>query len=481
MQIEAKKHVNRLRGFTLVELILVVATIGLVAGALVGLISNSYEDWKLGSNRSTLLQDGQAAMEQMVRILRQAKGFSAVSSPTDTAGYITFTDVDGQPKEFRLNNSTNELQYGEPASLSTLAGSVSSLVFTCYDVDANSLADPIQARNIRAVHITTTLVDPDNSSLTFPLSGRIFCQEDFLNDIAINEIMYNPSGGGSDAPKEWVEIYNSGDSIIDTNGWAISGDLLIEHSQFGNGSTAIPAGGYAVITAATTNVYTELVTNGGFEAVNISSWIHNPSSSWSRTTGDAHGGTCKLESTAAGATSVYQQITVPSSGFNNCLFLFWERTTAPVAQTQIMATIRNLSDQVLATGYSGQMGSNWTCHTMDITAFAGQTIRIYFDTNKATSSGSLMLDDVSAATSYVGINAIRLSSGDGQIGGGLADNGDTVTVTNGSFTVDSVTYDDGWGGDGDGTSLERIDPQGSSNDQSNWTSGPVNGTPGSAN
>lgn len=450
MQKEAKKHVNHLRGFTLVELILVVGTIAIVAGALVGLVGNSYEDWELGSNRSTLLQDGQAVIEQMVRILRQAQAFSAVSSPNDTAGYITFTDVDGQSKEFRLDNSTNELKYGEPGDISALTGSVSQLEFTCFDVDANSLAAPVQVGSIQSVGIETTLTDGTNS---FTLSGRAFLHKDFQS-VVINELMYNPSGGGSDAPKEWVELYNSGDSIIDTNGWSINGDTLISHSQFGDGSTAIPAGGYAVITAATTNVYTELVTNGGFEAVNISSWIRNPSSSWSRTTGDAHGGTRKLESTATGATSVYQQITVPSSGFNSCLFLFWEKTTATASQTQITVTIRSDPNQI---GYSGQMHSDWTCHTMDVTAYAGQTVDVYFSTNK-TGSGSLFLDDISVATSYVGINAIRLSSGDGQIGNGLSDNGDTVAITDGSATVDSVTYDDAWGGDGDGTSLARIDP-----------------------
>ena len=86
MQKEAKKHVKRYRAFTLVELILVVGTIALVAGALVGLVGNSYKDFKLGSDRSTLLQDGQAAIEQMVRILRQAKAFSAVTQSTDQAG-----------------------------------------------------------------------------------------------------------------------------------------------------------------------------------------------------------------------------------------------------------------------------------------------------------------------------------------------------------------------------------------------------------
>ena len=51
---EAKKNVGYYKGFTLVELILVIGTIALVSGVLVGLIQNSYEDFQFGSKRSTL-------------------------------------------------------------------------------------------------------------------------------------------------------------------------------------------------------------------------------------------------------------------------------------------------------------------------------------------------------------------------------------------------------------------------------------------
>lgn len=482
MRKEVKKHVKHRKAFTLVELILASVMTAILVGALVGIVYNSYRNWKLSGGRSTLLQDGRAAMEQMTRIIRQAKSFTSVSLSTDQAGQITFTDANSITRQFRRNGATNEIEYGLPGSLSALTGSVSSLVFTCYDANANSLADPVQVRNIRGVGITATLADPVNS-LQFTLSDRVFCHGDPLNALVINEFMYYPSGGGSDAPKEWVELYNLSDSAIDVNGWTIwtgaqsYADLLISHPQFGNGSTTIPIGGYAVITALTTSVYTELVTNGGFETPSLTMWTR---SNWSRTGGDSHGGSQKLQSTVSGATSVYQQITVPS-GYNSYLFIFWEKTTAPVAQTQITATIRNTSNVILATGYSGQMNSTWTCHTMNLAAFAGQTVRIYFAANKATSSGSLILDDVSVAASYVGINAVRLSVPNNNIGNGLANNTDTVAVENGSSTIDSVTYVSTWGGNGNGTSLSRKDPQGPSNQQSNWTSGPVNGTPGSAN
>jgi Tfp pilus assembly protein PilE len=343
MQKEVKNHIKHRKAFTLVELILASAMTAIIVVALVGIVYNSYRNWKLGSGRSTLLQDGRAVMEQMTRIIRQAKGFSSVSSSTDQAGEITFTDTAGAVQQFRRNGSTNEIEYGQPGSLNALAGSVSGLVFTCYDVNANSLANPVKFRKIRGVGITATLIDPVVSQ-QFTLSDRVFCLEDFQNEIVVNEFMYNPSGGGSDAPKEWVELYNLSDSAIDVNGWIIwtdkvqHNDTLIADPQFGNGSTIIPANGYAIITAKDTKV----------------------------------------------------------------------------------------------TG--------------------------------------------------VDPNAVRLSVPDSRIGNGLANNNDTVAVDNSSgSTVDSVTYVDSWGGDGDGTSLSRIDPQGSSNDQSNWTSGPVNGTPGSAN
>ena len=470
-------------GFTLVELILVAGMLALLALSIVVPIGNSYKDWKFGSDRSNVLQDGRAAIEQMVRILRQAKGFSAVTSPTDEAGYITFTDVDGDAKEFRLDTGTSELKYGGPGDLSTFVGPVSKLVFTCYDIDANSLAEPVQVRRIRAVHIEATFVDEQGSSVNFTLSGRVFCPEDFLNEVAINEIMYNPLGKKADSEFEWVELYNSGDSAIDVNGWTIwtstpsRADQLIAHPQFGSDSTIIPAGGYAVITTGDTDVYTELVTNGGFESRLRTAWQTN---NWDRTRWNAHTGNYKLESATSGAAWAYQDITVPSD-FNSCLFLFWETTTAAVDQTQMTVTVRDYNDVVLETGYSGQMNSVWTCHTMDLTAYANQGIRIHFSTNKAVAQGVLLLDDVSVATSYVDINAVRLGVGDSKIGNGLENDSDTVAVTDGSRIIDSVAYSSSWGGNGDGTSLSRKDPQGGSNDPTNWESGPINGTPGSAN
>ena len=59
---------------------------------------------------------------------------------------------------------------------------------------------------------------------------------------------------------------------------------------------------------------------------------------------------------------------------------------------------------------------------------------------------------------------------------------DTITIWDDlNQSVDSVTYDDNWGGDGNNKTLERIDPLGDSNDENNWEESALFGTPGSAN
>jgi type II secretory pathway pseudopilin PulG len=216
MQKEAEKIVRSYRAFTLVEVILVAGMIALVAGSLIGLVGNSYKDFKLGSDRSTLLQDGRSAIEQMVRILRQARAFGEVTESNDQAGRITFTDVDGTIKQFELNTQTDEIEYGQPDSLSALTDAVSSLVFTCYDINGDILTGSVPVRIIQSIQITATLADTENN---LTLSGRVFCPTDFKS-VVINEIMYNPPTG-NDTASEWLEIYNLGASSIDLTGWTI--------------------------------------------------------------------------------------------------------------------------------------------------------------------------------------------------------------------------------------------------------------------
>ncbi|MCH7556601.1 MAG: hypothetical protein IIB56_03990 [Planctomycetes bacterium] len=209
MQIAAKQYIKCRRAFTLVELILVVGTIGMVTGALVGVIGNSTRDYEFGSDRSTLFQDGQAVLDQMVRTLRQAKAFAAVSPSTDQAGYITYTSVDDVSEQFKLNTQTGELEYGQPASLSALTGNVSSLTFTCYDTDAVALTGAVEPNDIKSVQIEITLTGTQN---TVTLTGRVYCPKDITS-----VYVWTPDSSGNEHHVEVNADFSQRDPNIKCN------------------------------------------------------------------------------------------------------------------------------------------------------------------------------------------------------------------------------------------------------------------------
>ena len=73
--------------------------------------------------------------------------------------------------------------------------------------------------------------------------------------VVISEVMYNPQG--TEAGREWIELYNSGSEDVPLVGGAGSGSWRIADSSnhtltdraggVGRGSLVVPAGGYLVV------------------------------------------------------------------------------------------------------------------------------------------------------------------------------------------------------------------------------------------
>jgi len=141
---------------------------------------------------------------------------------------------------------------------------------------------------------------------------------------------------------------------------------------------------------------------------------------------------------------------------------------------------------------------NSTCEDVDVAGWkfsdANQTDDILGDSEHGTGStvipaGGYAIITTQATEVYdpgspysVDPDVIKLQVDDSKLGNGLHDNQDTVTILDDSDEmVDSVSYDDSWGGDGNDHTLERIDAQENSNDPLNWLEGPLYGTPGSEN
>src|SRR5215213_502914 len=152
----------------------------------------------------------------------------------------------------------------------------------------------------------------------------------------------------------------------------------------------------------------ELLLNRGFESGNVS---------WTATAGVINNSTQQTPRTGAwyawlngyGVThtdTLFQQITVPSSATSATLS-FWinistAETTTTTAFDRLQVQVRNSSNTVLSTlaTYSNlNRSTGYVLKTFDLTAFRGQTIRIYFlGTEDSSLQTSFVIDDTSCTT-----------------------------------------------------------------------------------
>jgi subtilisin family serine protease len=153
---------------------------------------------------------------------------------------------------------------------------------------------------------------------------------------------------------------------------------------------------------------TELLLNRGFESGAVN---------WTATAGVINNSTQQTPRTGAwyawlngyGVThtdSLFQQITVPASA-NTVTLSFWLKITSAETTTttqfdRLQVQIRNSSNTVLttlATFSNLNETTGYTLRTFDLTAFKGQTIRIYFlGTEDSSLATSFVIDDTSCTT-----------------------------------------------------------------------------------
>ena len=149
----------------------------------------------------------------------------------------------------------------------------------------------------------------------------------------------------------------------------------------------------------------ELILNGGFESGAVN---------WTGTTGDigtwtgepAHLGTKCAWTGGNGVTAtetLYQQISVPSTATSATLTFYLHidtaETTTSTAYDKLAVQVQNSAGTVLSTlaTYSNlNKASGYTLRTFNLTAYKGQTIRVYYKmTEDSSLQTSFVLDDVS--------------------------------------------------------------------------------------
>jgi prepilin-type N-terminal cleavage/methylation domain-containing protein len=143
-------------GFTLVELIVVIAIIGIIASIVGFILLGAVDAWTFKITRSDILWDGRLAMERMVREIREIRNLTSVV----TANSSQFRFINADDVDITYSVTSTNLNRTEDGNANILAADVSSLGFTYYDANGDTIATPAVSpseTNIRRVRINLTL------------------------------------------------------------------------------------------------------------------------------------------------------------------------------------------------------------------------------------------------------------------------------------------------------------------------------------
>jgi len=157
-------------GFSLVELLVVVAVLGLTMAGILGLLRVSLESYGLGASRVEAQQSARVALERMVKELREA-GYDPTGAgvvPIVEAGptHVAFQrDLDGDG----LVDATRErvtfllrgtvLRRDAGAGAQPIINGVRSFALTYFDHEGRPTTDPASVRSIQ-IQLATGLAGP---------------------------------------------------------------------------------------------------------------------------------------------------------------------------------------------------------------------------------------------------------------------------------------------------------------------------------
>ncbi len=231
------------------------------------------------------------------------------------------------------------------------------------------------------------------------------------------------------------------------NNGILDGELATTTDANGNYSfSGLPAGTYTVAefmqpgwvqTYPGTGPQMVAIANGGFETGNMTGWTVELSGSASFVINNgafdppgpdgplapyAGAYSALFQQSGPGTSAIYQDIYIPTGNYPT---LHWRdqihnhATTFQDPNQEYRVEIRNLSNQTLATVFSTNPGdplaTDWTDRSVDLSAYAGQTIRIAFVVESDINYFNVQIDDVRVGASN-GAYVVTLSNGQGATG-----------------------------------------------------------------
>lgn len=170
----------RIEGVTLIELIIVMALVAILVGAVSFTFAVGLESWSSGRNRSEIRQDGNLSLERMVRELSQASSITIAHA--DRIKFDADVDGDGTDETITFNfdddnNNLNRTVVGGATTI--LAPNVQTFGLSYRDLDDTLLSLPqhtntqVKRDRIRVIIISLTM---DKGDETITLSSSVYAR-----------------------------------------------------------------------------------------------------------------------------------------------------------------------------------------------------------------------------------------------------------------------------------------------------------------
>jgi len=122
----------RSKGFTLIEMIVVIVILSIVAAISINFLVSSLKVYTMTVNQKTLYDQAKLSLEQMCRGIRDAKSITGVtaSSITFVRTHATYCDVAGETIVYTLTAGALQKVKASPASTNTMANNVTGFAVT---------------------------------------------------------------------------------------------------------------------------------------------------------------------------------------------------------------------------------------------------------------------------------------------------------------------------------------------------------------
>jgi prepilin-type N-terminal cleavage/methylation domain-containing protein len=155
------------RGFTLVELVVAMSVGVIISGVAAAMVWDASKQRSEASARAELADEAAAALEQMVRYVREIPQDECPGNPTPCllgnaqVGTASQTELTFGNTGFRLSGDALQMTLDGGTNWHLLAADVSDFALTYYDRSASALAafplSPGDREDIRRVHVALTL------------------------------------------------------------------------------------------------------------------------------------------------------------------------------------------------------------------------------------------------------------------------------------------------------------------------------------